>query len=151
MVTEPVNPWDLDEYARDLHHQWRYLASKARNAVEADDEEKAEKYTGKLAYLVDKVVAMGKLRALWSANSLKVTTGYEPESLQSLELDSETKAEFTAEEQVMNRRLNIAKAHLHLADMQGEIKNARELAGFNRWRPSIQAGSKKKPTDPPDG
>jgi hypothetical protein len=143
MVTKQVDPWDLDEYAGDLHHRWTYWATKAREASEASDDEKVEKYTGKMACLIDKLVALCKVRDLWW-NSYLVRRSEVDDLVENLDLDPETKQELLSVERELKKKLTIARAQHHFANMKNEIDNAEQFATLVGWTPSLSANHKKR-------
>ncbi len=144
MTTKAIDPWDLDSYARDIHHLWSYWVSKARGATETSEDEKVEKYTGKLALLSDKVVALCKVKALWWAANVRAGDTDPVELVASLDLDEETKQELTREAVAMKRKSEIARAHRRFADMQNNINGADELAMVTRWFPSSSKKSERR-------
>jgi hypothetical protein len=92
MATNPIDPWDLDEYARGVHHIWAYWVTKVNHATEAGDEETVERYTGKLALLSDKVVALCKVKALWKTTCLIIEPEKpEPDSIDERRSQTEAK------------------------------------------------------------
>lgn len=143
MVTKQVDPWDLDEYARDLHHRWTYWATKVREASEAGDDEKVDKYAGKMAYLIDKLVSLCKVRDLWWNSSL-VRRSEADDLVENLDLDPETKQELLPVERELKKEVTIARAQHHFANMKNEISNAGQFAIEVGWTPSLAAIYKKR-------
>jgi hypothetical protein len=132
MVTKPINAWDLDEYVRPVHHLWAYYAGKIETAIGSGDETTLERYTGKLALLSDKVVAMCKVRALWKANDLKIEPEGPPEPDPIEQLDnSKLKQKFLAKKAKLEARLKIERARRQLSDIEEEIQGELDMIALN--------------------
>jgi hypothetical protein len=149
LATERVDPWDLDEYARDVHHLWSYWMTKAKHAMEEggaeEDTDAAEKYTGKLAFLSDKVVAICKVRALWAAASPSLLKADpEPDPLDDPNLSPELRKKMLEEKTRLEGELRIERARRKLADLKDNIRDEREMTALYGGAPIFSEERKRK-------
>jgi hypothetical protein len=121
VATPSVNPWNLDEYARYLHHTMSYLMTKSKAAEEKDDIESVERIAGKAGYLLDKVVALVKVRAVAIEARMDDVSDPDPDPLIDPRLPKPTKDKLTAELAKRETQLAEKRAKATVWNLEGKI------------------------------
>lgn len=134
MATKPINPWNLDEYARFLHHSIGYLMAKSKLAAEKDDVEAVERYAGKVAYLFDKVVALVKVRALATEVKMNGISDPEPDLFDDPRLPQDFKAKVTKDFMKRGSQLAEKRALAKVWDLEEDIVGLNERRGRSAER-----------------